>query len=402
MNRVAGIDVASRAHVVGIVSEDSQLVLLKPTAFDENAAGYQKLFELLGSPADLLVAMEATGIYGRNLFLALCERGYRVALLNPLRTRRFAQEDLRRAKTDSIDALGIARFAAQKRPAPTLPFDEPTDQLREYVHLFDRLTQDLGDRLRQLHRLVHLCFPEFTRHVHSLDSQRATAILAAYPTAEAFSDRCLRKLAALHPDEYKRTVGRPLARALIDAAKVSVGRHHGPAFSTEMIYLCQDVDRLRSKLEELRDELERRIAEHEVGSLLKTIDGLGTATVARIVAAVGDPARFRDSAALAAYVGAVPGTHESGLYRGNSNTLCPLGNARLRRALYMATLGAVHRNPWLKAFYDRLRASGKRPKVALLAAMRKLLTAVYSVAKHRKPFVPRLGTSDVTPELPRD
>jgi transposase len=37
-------------------------------------------------------------------------------VLNPLRTRRFAEEELQRTKTDAIDALGIARFAAQKRP----------------------------------------------------------------------------------------------------------------------------------------------------------------------------------------------------------------------------------------------------------------------------------------------
>jgi transposase len=56
----------------------------------------------------------------------------------------------------------------------------------------------------------------------------------------------------------------------------------------------------------------------------------------------------------------------------------------------MPTLTAVKRNPWLRAFYEGLRARGKLPKVALLAAMRKLLTAIYSVAKHRRPFQPRL------------
>jgi ribosomal protein L25 (general stress protein Ctc) len=56
----------------------------------------------------------------------------------------------------------------------------------------------------------------------------------------------------------------------------------------------------------------------------------------------------------------------------------------------MTTLGAVRRNPWLRAFYERLRANGKLPKVALGAAMRKLLIAVYAVAKSRRPFVPKL------------
>jgi Cu/Ag efflux pump CusA len=56
----------------------------------------------------------------------------------------------------------------------------------------------------------------------------------------------------------------------------------------------------------------------------------------------------------------------------------------------MPTLTAVRKNPWLRAYYQRLLAAGKLPKVALVAAMRKLLCAVYSVAKHKRPFVPQL------------
>jgi hypothetical protein len=68
----------------------------------------------------------------------------------------------------------------------------------------------------------------------------------------------------------------------------------------------------------------------------------------------------------------------------------PLGNARLRKALWMVVLNAVRCNPWLRQYYERLRAAGKPGKVAVIAAMRKLLAAVWSVAKHRRPFVPRL------------
>ena len=53
----------------------------------------------------------------------------------------------------------------------------------------------------------------------------------------------------------------------------------------------------------------------------------------------------------------------------------------------MAALVASRHNPVIKAFYQRLLAAGKPKKVALVACMRKLLLAVYTVAKHRKPFV---------------
>ena len=56
----------------------------------------------------------------------------------------------------------------------------------------------------------------------------------------------------------------------------------------------------------------------------------------------------------------------------------------------MPTLTAVRKNPWLRAYYEGLIARGKLPKVALVAAMRKLLIAVYFVAKNRTPFVPIL------------
>jgi transposase len=109
----------------------------------------------------------------------LLAKGYAVAVLNPLRTRRFAEEELQRTKTDAIDALGIARFAAQKRPpAMHLP-DVATEELRELSRLRDRLQQDFASRLRQLHRAVDLGFPEFTRIVHTLESQLATAISIA-------------------------------------------------------------------------------------------------------------------------------------------------------------------------------------------------------------------------------
>ena len=66
----------------------------------------------------------------------------------------------------------------------------------------------------------------------------------------------------------------------------------------------------------------------------------------------------------------------------------PLGNARLRKSLFMVVLQMVRRNPWLRQHYERLRAAGKPGKVAIIAAMRKLLVAVWSVATHRRPFVP--------------
>jgi len=385
--RFVGIDIASETHVVAAVDVDGQVVL-KATPFAEDAGGYQRLLALLGPPDGCQVAMEATGHYWQNLFAALATAGFRVALLNPVRTRRFAEEDLARTKTDAIDAVGIARFTQQKRPMATMLPDAATQELRELVRLRDRVVQDLGDATRRLHRLVDLGFPEFTRYVKDLGSTLATTILSAYPTAAAFP-AVARPLAKLCYDG-RHKVGAELAGQLVETAKVSVGRHHGDAYRVQVHYACEDIGLARSRLRELDLRIETLLRQHEVGALLTTIDGIGPQTAARLVAEVGDFTRFSNAGKLASYVGAIPGVKHSGKSKPKSGAMTTIGNARLRCALWMPLLTAVRRNAWLRTYYERLLTAGKLPKVALIASMRKLLHAVYSVAIHRRPFIARL------------
>ena len=385
--RFAGIDIASENHVVAVVDVDGQVVV-KATSFKEDAGGYDRLLALLGTPDGCLVVMEATGHYWQNLFAALAAAGFTIALLNPIRTHHFAKEEMARTKTDAIDALGIARFAQQKRPVATKLPDSATQELREIVRLRDRVVQDLGDATRRLHRLVDLGFPEFTRYVKDLDTELATSILSEYPTARAFPV-VARPLAKLVYDG-RHKVGAELAGQLVEAAKVSVGRHHGEAYRVQVQYACQDIGLARRRLRELDRRIETLLGQHEVGTLLTTISGIGPQTAARLVAEVGDFDRFPDAGKLAAYVGCIPGIRHSGKSTPPRGPMTNLGNARLRAALWMPLLTAVRRNEWLRAFYQRLIAAGKLPKVALIASMRKLLHAVYSVATHRTPFVPRL------------
>ncbi len=384
----AGIDVASERHMLARL--DAQGVPLgKPVPITEDREGYDTLLHLLGPPP-VLVAMEATGHYWKNLYAALVAAGHSVVLLNPLKTRRFQDSALERTKTDAIDATGVARFAFEKRPEATQLHDAAAETLRELVRHRDRIRQDFDDRVRQLHRLVDLGFPEFTRYVRGLDSMLATALLAECPTAHDFARATPKRLAKLRYDG-RHLVGAERATQLIEAAKRSIGQHHGPAYQLQARHICQDLDIWRRRLVEIERDIAGLLERNEVGQLLLSIDGIGPQTAARIIAAVGDPARFKSAAAFAAYVGVVPGLKQSGKNGSRRAACAPMGNARLRRALWMPVVGAVRRNTWLKPFYDGLIARGKPPKLALVAAMRKLLHAAYSVAKNRKPFTIKLA-----------
>ena len=62
--RFAGIDIGAERHSVAVVGDDG-VVLSKSIYFEEGAAGYRRLSEVLGSPVGCLIAMEATGHYCR-------------------------------------------------------------------------------------------------------------------------------------------------------------------------------------------------------------------------------------------------------------------------------------------------------------------------------------------------
>jgi transposase len=87
---------------------------------------------------------------------------------------------------------------------------------------------------------------------------------------------------------------------------------------------------------------------------------------------------------VAALVGVAPLNRDSGTLRGHRSVWG--GRAEVRAALYMGALVAARRNPVVKEFYERLLAAGKPKKVALVACMRKLLSILNAVLKHRNPW----------------
>lgn len=103
---------------------------------------------------------------------------------------------------------------------------------------------------------------------------------------------------------------------------------------------------------------------------LEAIPGVGTVTATVVLAELPELGCLSD-AAVAALAGVAPYNRDSGAHSGGRHIAG--GRPMVRNALYMATLSAVRCDPILRAFYQRLRTAGKRPKVALVAAMRKLL-----------------------------
>jgi transposase len=121
----------------------------------------------------------------------------------------------------------------------------------------------------------------------------------------------------------------------------------------------------------------------ERDALLRSVPGVGPVLATTLLAQLPEIGRL-DRHAVAALVGVAPLNRDSGTFRGRRAIWG--GRAHVRAVLYMATVAAVRYNPVLAAFYRRLRAAGKPAKVALIAGMRKLLTILNALLRHRIPW----------------
>ena len=120
---------------------------------------------------------------------------------------------------------------------------------------------------------------------------------------------------------------------------------------------------------------------------LRSIPGIGPVAAATLLAELPELGTLNRKQA-AALVGVAPFNRDSGAWHGRR---CVWGGrAALRAVLYMATLTACRLHPELRAFYQRLLAAGKPPKVALTACLRKLVVLCNALCKQQAPWNPAM------------
>jgi transposase len=144
-------------------------------------------------------------------------------------------------------------------------------------------------------------------------------------------------------------------------------------------------------LERALDQADRDLAEvlrqspiwREKDELLRSVPGIGPVLATTLLANLPELGTLTHKQ-IAALVGVAPLNRDSGTLRGKRTVWG--GRAQVRAALYMAAIVAARFNPVIRAFYQRLCAAGKAKKVALVACMRKLLTIINAMLKHRTPW----------------
>lgn len=185
---------------------------------------------------------------------------------------------------------------------------------------------------------------------------------------------------------------------LIDARRQELNRATVPGIvgpvATSIRSHIEHLDAQIAALEQqIRDHIDHHPSLRDQRELLISIPGIGEKTAARLLGELPDVAQFVSAKQVSAYAGLVPQHHQSGSSVKGKPRLSKKGNRQLRQALYFPAVVALHRNPIIARFAQRLAAAGKSKMAIIGAIMRKLLHIAYGILKSRKAFDPNFDTA---------
>jgi transposase len=327
---IIGVDPHKLSATIEVVDEHEQL--LGSGRFTTDRAGYSAMRNYAKKWPERVWAVEGANGVGRPLAQRLLESGEQVVDVPAklaARVRLFDSGHNR--KTDAHDAHSIAMVAVRTKSLRVLKVDGELEALRMLTDRREALTR---------RRVQTAC--------------RLQALLAELLPGQAKRDitplQAKRMLASVRPrDVAGKTRRRIAAEELAELAAVD------------------------QKIKRATAELKAMVLARE--SRLMDLPGVGAVVAARILADVGDVARFADRNRFASWTGTAPLDASSG--EQNRHRLSRAGNRRMNHMIHIAAVTQLRHHSEGREYYQRKRADGKKSKEALRCLKRRISDAIY-------------------------
>jgi transposase len=331
MDRVIiGVDPHKKS--VTFEARDGREILRATGSFPTDAGGYRLLVQYARQWPDRVWAVEGANGIGRPLAQRLLASGERVLdVPAKLAARARVFDTGQGRKTDATDAHSIVMVALRDKGLREATGDPELTVLRLLCDRRDEMSRARAQALNRMHRLFLELVPGGAP-VKKSAAQYKKLLASARPRAEAGKMR-------------RRMAAEELA----------------------------DVARLDAKLKAMKAELKAAVL--ATGSHLMDIHGIGPAGAARILADVGDVARFPNRDHFASWNGTAPIDASSGQHI--RHRLSRAGNRRINHVLYMAGIVQLRNDTKGRRYYRRRLADAKTPMEAMRCLRRQLSDVVY-------------------------
>jgi len=395
-----GIDISKSTARCVILDNDGEKSV-KPFTLKNNKYEFNELLERfkkhdLGSE-NLLIGIEATGIWWENIYCFLTEQKFKIVVLNPHQTNKFREALRKKAKTDDIDAYVIAGLMRSNEYAQSFVPEETVQILKDFTKLRYRLIKDQKDYQRQALSLLALVFPEYEQtKLKKPFGIAAAAILKKFSTAKHLAEAKPKHIEKIVRSIKGNNFDIKEIIHLIQTAKDSI--YSGRAANARALNLnimIEQVQNMNKSIDELDKQIENILSSKDdnepfnfPGGNLLSIPGVGQKTIASIISAVGTNAEtFKDSKKIIGYVGFYPKIYQSGETL-KANKIAKRGPAYLRSALYIAAVACIKHNAEFRALYQKKRSQGKASKQALIYVAKKLAHLSLSMLKSGELYRP--------------
>jgi transposase len=153
-----------------------------------------------------------------------------------------------------------------------------------------------------------------------------------------------------------------------------------PSIDRVISLLGRELDHLQQLIDHA---LEQHSAWRHKRDLLTSMPGIGDSVASTLIGDLPELGSL-NRRQIAALTGVAPYNRDSGSLRGKRRIRG--GRAHSRTALYLTAMVAIRHNPHIKCFYERLLTTGKHKKVALIACIRKIVTALNAMLRDNTPW----------------
>ena len=388
------IDIAKDFNVVMLETVDGQTRRFRMA---NSGKDHDRLIEVLhGLPQPCHIGFEATGNYHRPLAFRLLTEGFDVSLISSLASCRYREAIFNSwDKNDPKDA-GIL-LELLKRGIVQIY----TDPIKSGFHDIQELSKTYYHITLSRTRLQHsilthylpLYFPEMGKFWNSTRSEWWINFLLHFPTPTSVTQYTEEEFCSLASPIIGRKVNKQAKlQELYATAQHSIGLPVAPeslACQTFKLQL-QRYQELTSQRKRLEQQAESILSENKDYRILKSIPGIGPIIALTILAEGGDLRRFGHHRQFLKYCGLDLAKNQSGNFRGQEK-LSKRGNARLRLALFMATISAVRQteNCFRDKFHRYTKAAPNDAdckRKARTAVMAKMARVIHALVKSSTPY----------------
>ena len=408
MNQLfVGIDVGSRGNTAYLMRPDGE----KHSNFTvQNTQGGAKiLIDKIVSALttmgleQVVIGMEATGIYGDSLVYALRENGAlgrfqrKIHVLNPKQVSKFKESYTDLPKNDDVDAFVIADKLRFGRITKEVYMDDYRYKaLQTLTRARFYAVQDLT---REKQRFANYLFLKCSGLAQDKDiansSATTIALMERFETVDELAYADLDELTAfVSKSGHGRFVDpQSTAKAVQSAARSSyrLPKTVNDSVNQAMAVCIATMRALEKQIKVLDKQIEQIFA--VIPNTLTSVPGIGKVYSAGIIAEIGDVNRFQSQASVAKYAGLVWKQHESGEFTAQNTRLIKSGNRFLRYYLLEAANSVRRCDSEFRRYYDlKFKEVNKyQHKRALALTARKLVRLVFRLLKDGRNYIPPKG-----------